>query len=158
MYIIFGLCLQIACIFLSFLAANLNQDFCLGSVHSSSFSVGLYASFLRFGDQYLSCVRHINLIAFSFDYIMLFCTNYSNLVLHSFSQYYLPRFNMCIFNYSICLLCVIFSNRQVFTQIPVRQLHLFSYKSLIEVSQKCLSIAGKLSQEPLDAVLTLVNG
>ena len=77
---------------------------------------------------YLTCVRYTNFISFSFDYIMLFCTNYSNLVLHSFSDHHLPKFNMCIFNYGICLLwhCwknVIFSNGQVFTQITVRQLH-----------------------------------
>ena len=47
MFIIFGLCLWIDCIFLYFLPAYVNQGFCLGSVHSSSFFVGLYASFLR---------------------------------------------------------------------------------------------------------------
>ena len=46
MFIIFGLCLWIACIFLYFVPPYLSQDFCLGSVHSSTFFVGLYVSFL----------------------------------------------------------------------------------------------------------------
>ena len=46
-FTIFGLCLWIAYIFLYFLPANLSQDFCLGSGHSSSFFVGLSASFLQ---------------------------------------------------------------------------------------------------------------
>ena len=65
---------------------------------------------------------------------MLFQTHYSNLV-HSFSEYYSPRFNMHIFNYNICVLwsCikgVIFWNRQIFTQIPLRQLQNIPYSIL----------------------------
>ena len=59
-------------------ACILSQYFCLGFAYPSScFTVAA---------QYLPGVRHINFKAFSFDQIMLFCTNYSNLVLHSFSQ------------------------------------------------------------------------
>ena len=78
MFIIFGLCLWIAGIFcIYFLPANLSQDFCLASVHSSSFFVGLYASFLRLQTSYLTCVRHkFDSIFIYIHIILLFCTNY----------------------------------------------------------------------------------
>ena len=103
-FFIFSLCLWIGCIFWRFLPAYLSQCFCLGFVYPSSFSIGLYTFFLQLQPSILRCVRHINFIAFSFDYIMSFRTNYSNFVLHSFSLHCLPRFNMRIFDYSICLL------------------------------------------------------
>ena len=69
--------------------------FSLDFVHPPSFLVGLFVFFTLVASS-LACVRHINFIAFSFDYIMLFQTHYSNLV-HSFSEYYSPRFNIYIF-------------------------------------------------------------
>ena len=83
-FIFFGLCLLFARIFWTFLHIYLCQFFCLGFVHPPSFSISLYAFFYICSLVFTS-VRHINFIAFSFDYIMLFQTHYSNLVLHSFS-------------------------------------------------------------------------
>ena len=83
MFIIFDLCLWIDCIFLYFLPAYLSQDFCLGSVHYSSFFVGLVLPFYGCRLVFNLCEAH-KFDTFSFDYIMLFDTNYSNLALYSF--------------------------------------------------------------------------
>ena len=46
-FIIFGMCLWVACIFWMFLPAYIYQYFCLRFVYCSPFSTGLYAFFLQ---------------------------------------------------------------------------------------------------------------
>ena len=64
-----------------------------------------HGCFLQFQSSLLASMRQINFIVFSFDYIMLFQTHYSNLV-HSFSC-----LDLCIFLIVTFVSCVIVERR-----------------------------------------------
>ena len=79
---------------------------------------------------------------------MLFCTSYSNLVLHSFFSIICPD-SVCVFLIIAFVYCdiverVSFSNRQVFTQIPVRQLQSIHCKNQTDEKRRAYLLVENL--------------
>lgn len=127
---IFLLCVWFVSIFWTFLPVYLCQYSSLGFVNPPSFSIGLYVLY-SCSLVFKLCETH-NFFSI-FIWLHYVVSNQFIQILHIvFSYHYLPIFNMCIFNYRICLLwhCwkgVIFSNRHLFKSLQDS----YRWKSLI---------------------------
>ena len=139
--------LSLACVcgspafFWTFLPAYLCQYFCLGFVYPSSFSIGLHAFFLQLQPIVFNMCE-------TYQFYSTFIWLYYGFVPIIQTLYYIAFFSficpdsifvfLIIFD-SVCLLwsCwrgVLFSNRQVFTQILVRQVRIFWHCNFEDIS------------------------
>ena len=83
---------------------------------------------------------------------MLFCTNYSNLVLIVFLSYYMPRFNMCIFNYTITFIvkflkeCHILKSSSIYSKLFFYY-YLIIYLKLTNLQKYSIDICIKVARQ-----------